>query len=72
MATIVLKLWHDRRTLSKMIFKAEYLANLFGIVRYDYMKMCEWLIGVKHDVYHSIMYFLLYLDCEKLYGVVEL
>ena len=34
--------------------------------------MYEWLIGVEYDVYHSVMYFLLYLDCEKLYEVVEL
>jgi len=34
--------------------------------------MYELLIGVEYDVYHSVMYFLLYLDCEKLYEVVEL
>ena len=36
------------------------------------MKMCEWLLGVEYDVYHNVLDFLLYLDCEKLYGVVEL
>jgi len=24
-------------------------------------------MGVEYDVYHSMVYFLLYLDCEKLY-----
>jgi len=56
----------------KMIFKVEYFANLLWITLYDCMKMYEWLIGVEYDVYHSVMYFLLYLDCEKLYEVVEL
>jgi len=55
-----------------MIFKTEYLAYLLWIVWYDYMKMREWLIGVEYDVYHSMMYFLPYLDREKLYGIVEL
>jgi len=36
-AIIVLKLWYDRRTLSKIIFKTEHLANLLWIVWYDYM-----------------------------------
>ena len=71
-ATMVLELWNDRRTLLKMVFKAEYLTNLLWIVWYDSMKMCEWLIGVEHFVYHSMMYFLLYLDCEKLYEVFDL
>jgi len=31
------------------------------------MKICEWLLGVEYDVYHKVMYFLLYLDYEKLY-----
>ena len=66
-ATIVLKLWNDIRTLPKMIFKTEYLGNILWIVWYDSMKMCEWLMGVEYDVYHSMVYFLLYLDCEKLY-----
>lgn len=34
------------------------------------MKMCEWLLGVEYDVYHNVFYFLLYLNCEKLYEVV--
>jgi len=36
------------------------------------MKICEWLLGVEYDVYHNVLYFLLYLDCEKLHEVVEL
>ena len=55
-----------------MIFKAKYFANLLWITLHDYRKMYEWLIGVEYDVYHSMMYFLLYLDCDELYGVVEL
>jgi len=35
------------------------------------MKICEWFLGVDYDVYHKVLYFLLYLDCEKVYGVVE-
>ena len=31
------------------------------------MKICEWLLGSEYDVYHKVMYFPLYLDCEKLY-----
>jgi len=34
--------------------------------------MYEWLIGVEYDIYHDVMYFLLYLDCEKSYDVIEL
>ena len=71
-ATIMLKLWNGRRSLSKMVFNTEYLANLLRIVWYDYMKMWEWLIGVEHDVYHRVIYFLLYLNYEKLYEVVDL
>jgi len=55
-----------------MIFKAEYFANLLWIALYDYMRMYEWLIGVEYDFYHDVMYFLLYLNCEKSYDVVEL
>jgi len=29
-------------------------------------------MGVEFDVYHSMVYFLIYLNCENLYGVVEL
>ena len=54
-----------------MVFKGEYFVNLLWIVWYDFMNMCEWLIGVEHDVYHSMVDFLLYLDCKKLYGVVD-
>jgi len=57
---------------SKMIFKTKYLANLLGIVWYDYMKICEWFLGVEYDVYHSVVYFLPYLECEKSYVVIEL
>ena len=49
-----------------MIFKAEYFANILWITLYDYMKTYEWLIGVEYDIYHSVMYFLLYLDCEPI------
>jgi len=28
------------------------------------------LLGVEYDVYHNVLYFLLYLNCEKLYDVV--
>jgi len=30
------------------------------------------LIGVEYDIYHSMMYFLLYLDCEKWYEMLKL
>jgi len=45
--------------LSKIIFKTKYLTNLLWIVWYDYMKICEWLLCVGYDVYHSVVYFLL-------------
>jgi len=67
---LILKLWIERRTLSKVIFKTQYLANLLCIVWYDYTKMYEWLLSVEYDVYHNVLYFLLYLNCEKLYEVV--
>jgi len=60
------------RTLSKMVFKVDYFANLLWIALYDYIKMYEWLLGVENDIYLNIMYFLLYLDREKLYVSVEL
>ena len=66
------KLWNDIRTLSKIIFKTKYLANLLWIVWCYYMKICEWLLGVEYDVYHNLLYFLLYLECEKSYVVIEL
>jgi len=53
---IVLKLWNNRRTLPKKIFKVEYFTNLLWITLYDYMKIHEWLIGVEYDVYHGVMY----------------
>ena len=34
------------------------------------MKICEWFLGVEYDVYHNVLYFLLYLNCEKLYEVI--
>ena len=48
---VYLVLQYERRTLSKIIFKIKYLANLLWIVWYDYMKICEWLLGVEYDVY---------------------
>jgi len=57
--SIVLMLQNERWTLSKIIFKTKYLANLLWIVWYDYMKICEWFLGVGYDVYHSVVYFLL-------------
>jgi len=27
--------------------------------------MYEWLMGVEYDVYHNVMYFLLYLNCKN-------
>ena len=50
-----------------MVFKADYFANLLWITLYDWMNICEWLLGGEYDVYHKVMNFLLYLDCEKLY-----
>jgi len=41
------------------------LTSLLWIVWYDYMKICEWLLGVEYDVYHNVMYFLLYLDVRN-------
>ena len=38
-----------------MIFKTKYLANLLWIVWYDYMKICELLLEVEYDVYHSVV-----------------
>jgi len=58
---VYLVLQYERRTLSRMIFKAEYFANPLWIDLYDYMKMYEWFIGVEYDVYHSVVYFLPYL-----------
>jgi len=58
--------------LLKIIFKAEGFAIRLWIALYDYMKMYEWLVGVEYDVYHSVMYFLPYVDCEKLCEVVDL
>jgi len=29
------------------------------------------LLGVENDVYHKVLYFIIYLDCEKVYEVVE-
>jgi len=55
-----------------MVFKADYFANLLWIALYDYIKMYEWLLGVENDIYLNMMYFLLYLDREKLYVSVEL
>jgi len=52
-----------------MIFKTKYLANLLWIVWYDYMKISKWLICVENDIYLSMKYFLLYLECEKPYAV---
>ena len=49
-----------------MVFKVDYFANLSWIALYDWIKIYEWLLGVEYDVYHKVMYFLLYLDCEKL------
>ena len=50
----------------KMVFKADYFANLSWIALCDWIKIYEWLLGVEHDVYHEVMYILLYLYCEKL------
>jgi len=63
---------NERRTLSKMVFKADYLANPLWIALYYYIKMYEWLLGVEIDIYLNMIYFLLYLDHEKLYVSVEL
>jgi len=49
----------------KWFIKVDYLINLSWIALYDYMKICEWLLDVEYDVYHKVLYFLLYLDCEK-------
>jgi len=61
-----------RRTWLNLILKPDCLANPLWIVWYDYMKMCECLMSVEYDVYHSMMYILLYLICENLYEVVDL
>ena len=57
--------------MSKIIFKTKYLTNLLWIVWNDYMKISEWLICVENDIYISMKYFLLYLDCERWYDVVD-
>jgi len=49
-----------------MVFKADYLANLSLIALCDLIKIYEWFLGIERDVYHEVMYFLLYLYCEKL------
>ena len=67
---VVLKLWNMRRTWLNLIFKPDYLAYLFGIVWYDYMKMCELFLGVEYDDYHNVLYFSPLL--ELLYEVVDL
>ena len=58
--------------MSKIIFKTKYFANLLWIVCYDYIRMYGWLLSVEIDIYLNMMYFLLYLDREKLYVSVEL
>jgi len=63
--SIIFEVVNERRTLSKIVFKTKYLENLLWIVWYDYMKISEWLICVENDIYLSMKYFLLYLDCEK-------
>jgi len=67
-AIVVLKLWNDRRTLSKMVFKTGCLENLLWIVWYDYAVICEWLIGIEYDAYHNVLYFLLYLNDEIIWS----
>jgi len=67
---VVLKLWNMWRTWLNLIFKPDYLAYLFGIVWYDYMKMCELFLGVEYDDYHNVLYFSPLL--ELLYEVVDL
>ena len=54
-----------------MVFKADYFANLLWIALYDCIKMYEWLLGVENDIYLNMMYFLLYLDREKLFVSVN-
>ena len=44
---------NGRRTLSKMVVKADYFANLSWIALYDWMKICEWLLSSEYDVYHK-------------------
>ena len=58
--------------MSKIIFKIKYLANPLWLSLYDYIKIYEWFLGVEIDIYLNMMYFLLYLDREKLYVSVEL
>jgi len=68
-AIVVLKLWNDRRTLSKMVFKTGYLENLLWIVWYDYQKMYEWLIGVEYDVvivWYTFLFTWIMRNCMKL------
>ena len=48
------------------------MENLLWIVWYDYMKICEWFLGVEYDVYHSMVYILPYSECAKSYVVIEL
>jgi len=41
---------NERQTLSKMVVKVDYFANLSWIALYDWMKICEWLLGSEYDV----------------------
>jgi len=69
---VVLKLWNMRRTWLNLIFKSDYLGKSFW----------NSLIWLYEDVWmiimcwiwccHSVIYFSLYLNCEKLYEVVDL
>jgi hypothetical protein len=58
--------------LLKMVLKADFFINLSWLVLYDQMMICERLLGVEYDVYHKVLYLLLYLVYEKVYGIVEL
>ena len=77
-AIVVLELWNDRRTLSKMVFKTGFLANILWIILYGCMKMYEWLIGVEYDVvivWYTFLLIWIMRNCMKLliYGdVVDL
>ena len=55
-----------------MILKTECRVNLLRIAWYDYMRMCEWFFRCLMWWYHGMMYFLLYLECEKSHVVIKL
>ena len=65
-------MWNDRRTCQKLCLRPDNFQTFLWIVWHEYMKMCEWLIGVEYDVYYNVLYFSPLLELWEFYEVVEL